>query len=116
MLPAPFDKQSSESKRLSADISGNKQASNIKVTLGDEVTFDGILPHKEMQFSRAHLAIGASDFVGRGVGFSISANLPEIQLSTWYQSIAALLAGVPSGDESEDAKKALFEAPQRIFI
>ena len=116
LLPTPFDKQASASKRLSADISGNKQASNIKIALGDEVSFDGILPHKEMQFSRAHLAIGATDFVGRGVGFSISANLPEIHLSTWYQSIAALLAGVPSSAGSEDEKKVLFESPQRIFI
>ncbi len=116
LLPAPFDKQKGATKALSADINGNKQASNIKVTLGNEVTFDGILPHKEMQFSRAHLAIGATDFVGRGVGFSISANLPEIQLTTWYQSIAAILSGVSADDNVDGAKKPLFEAPQRIFI
>ncbi|MFQ3248467.1 MAG: hypothetical protein ACI9O6_000269 [Glaciecola sp.] len=114
ILPVPFDKKEGDKKTIKLIASGNKQASNIKLALGDMVNFDGILPHKELQFSRAHLAIGETDFVGRGVGFSISANLPQIHLATWYQSISALLAG--GIDEANADKKPLFEAPQRIFI
>ncbi|MFT5543193.1 MAG: hypothetical protein ACI97K_002914 [Glaciecola sp.] len=110
ILPAPFDKKKGDNKTVLLEANGNPQASNITLAFGEKVNFDGILPHKELQFSRAHLAIGETDFVGRGVGFSISANLPEIHLTDWYQSISALLAGVSSGN------KPIFEAPQRIFI
>ncbi|MBF7073708.1 TIGR02099 family protein [Glaciecola sp. MH2013] len=110
ILPAPFDKTLGEERELKLSANGNPQASTIKMNFGDMISFDGILPHREMQFSRAHLAIGETDFVGRGVGFSISANLPNIELSSWYQSVAALLSGANSSDNP------LFAAPQRIFI
>jgi uncharacterized protein (TIGR02099 family) len=113
-LPAPFDKKQGDNKTIKLNASGNTQASTIKLAFGEQIRFDGILPHKEMQFSRAHLAIGETDFVGRGVGFSVSAKLPKIYLATWYQSISALLAGV-SDDNSSD-RKPILAAPQRIFI
>jgi uncharacterized protein (TIGR02099 family) len=114
ILPPPFDKKEGDKKTLILEANGNPQASNIKLAFGEQVHFDGILPHKELQFSRAHLAIGETDFVGRGVGFSISANLPKINLTTWYQSISALLSGV--SDKSSAERKSIFGEPQRIFI
>lgn len=113
-LPAPFDKKDGDKKTIKLQANGNQQASEIKLSLGDMVNFDGILPHKELQFSRAHLAIGDTDFVGRGVGFSISAKLPQINVATWYQSISALVAGVTADSEGERAP--IIDAPQRIFI
>lgn len=114
ILPPPFDKTKNDKKTLKLEVNGNPQASNITLAFGEQVKFDGILPHKELQFSRAHLAIGETDFVGRGVGFSISANLPQIRLGLWYQSITALLAGMSK--DSQTDRKPIFEAPQRIFI
>lgn len=114
ILPSPFDKTKNDKKTLKLEVNGNPQASNITLAFGEQVKFDGILPHKELQFSRAHLAIGETDFVGRGVGFSISANLPQIRLGPWYQSISALLAGVSK--DSQTDRKPILDAPQRIFI
>ncbi len=114
ILPAPFDKVRNDTKTLKVEVNGNPKASNITLAFGEQVKFDGILPHKEMQFSRAHLSIGETDFVGRGVGFSISANLPQIRLGPWYQSISAMLAGISK--DTQSARKPIFSAPQRIFI
>ena len=109
-LPTPFDKAVDDKKLLKLTVNGNPQASTIKMSFGDDVNFDGILPHKEKQFSRAHLAIGNTDFVGRGVGFSISANLPEIELLEWYQTVAALISG------AGESQNPIFGSPQRIFV
>jgi len=114
ILPAPFDKTEDDKKTIILEANGNPQVSNIKLAFGEQVHFDGILPHKELQFSRAHLAIGETDFVGRGVGFSISANLPQINLATWYQSISALVSGTSTIASTD--RKPIFESPQRIFI
>jgi uncharacterized protein (TIGR02099 family) len=114
ILPPPFDKKEGDKKTITLEVNGNPQASNVKLAFGEQVRFDGILPHKELQFSRAHLAIGKTDFVGRGVGFSISANLPKINLTTWYQSISALLSDVSAKPSTE--RNPIFGEPQRIFV
>lgn len=109
-LPTPFAKSSKQKLPLLVTSQGNQQASSIKIILGDQVEFNGNLPHQDMQFSRAHLAIGKSDLVGMGLGFSISANVPEIDVAPWYDVIHALVNDLPNND------KALLEAPKRIFI
>lgn len=110
-LPAPFAKNAKQSLPLVVTSKGNQQASSIKVTLGEEVEFNGNLPHQDMQFSRAHLAIGQSDLMGMGIGFSISANLQELDASPWYKVINTLINDLP-----ENNGKSLLEAPKRIFI
>jgi uncharacterized protein (TIGR02099 family) len=110
-LPAPFAKTSKQSLPLLITSQGNQQASSIKATLGDEVEFNGNLPHKDMQFSRAHLAIGQSDLMGMGLGFSISANMTELDATPWYNVINTLINDLP-----EHTNKPLLEAPKRIFI
>ncbi len=112
-LPAPFDKPADTVKRLAISSVGDQKASTIKALLGDNVAFDGILPHQEMQFSRAHLALGKSDFTGRGIGLSVSANLPRIDAGSWYTVIDELIGQQQEGD---DEQPALFTVPQRLFI
>ena len=109
-LPAPFAKTSDTIMPLTIRATGTDLASEISASLGDEVRFDGVLPHKEKQFSRAHLALGASEFEGTGVGFSISANLPRLDVSEWYQTLDLLLAGF--GGTSTP----IFSTPERIFM
>jgi len=109
-LPAPFAKTPDTIMPLAIRATGTDLASEISATLGEEVRFDGVLPHKEKQFSRAHLALGASDFEGTGVGFSISANLPHLDVSEWYQTLDRLLAGFDSNSTP------LFSTPERIFM
>ncbi|QCZ92166.1 YhdP family protein [Salinimonas iocasae] len=112
-LPAPFDKPADTVKRFAISSVGDAKASTIKALLGDDIAFDGILPHQEMQFSRAHLALGKSDFTGRGIGLSVSANLPRIDAGSWYSVIDELIS---EQTDTEDEQPALFAVPQRLFI
>lgn len=112
-LPAPFNKPADAVKRFAISSVGDEKASTIKALFGDDVAFDGILPHQEMQFSRAHLALGKSDFTGRGIGLSVSANLPRIDAGSWYTVIDELIG---QQQEVNDEQRALFAVPQRLFI
>ena len=129
MLPAPFDTPAGTSLPLSIVSEGNGKASNIEARLGERIRFDGVLPHKEMQFSRAHLALGESDIANIGTGFSISANLAEADVQEWFSTINMLLSGKGKADKQKsnaeltrvdtaqkDEKQVnLFGTPSRIF-
>jgi uncharacterized protein (TIGR02099 family) len=110
-LPAPFAKNPDQTLPLLVTSQGNQQASSIKITLGDDVEFNGNLPHQDMQFSRAHLAIGQSDLMGMGLGFSVSADMQELDVAPWYDAIDTLINAFPA-----NKNKPLLEAPKRIFI
>ena len=109
-LPEPFAKDAGQNLPLIVRSEGNNQASNVTLTLGDEISFVGVLPHKEFQFSRAHLAIGKSEFVGLGLGFSISADMKEMDFAHWYGAISALITHIPSSDSP------ILAEPQRIYV
>ena len=131
VLPAPFDTPAGSTLPLQIISTGDGKASNVKATLGTNIRFDGVLPHKEMQFSRAHLALGESDIANIGTGFSISANLPQADVQEWFTTIDMLLSGKgknavntyaqtdgrpASKSEETDAKRTnLFGTPSRIF-
>ncbi|MBC6986193.1 YhdP family protein [Alteromonas sp. BZK5] len=129
VLPAPFDTPAGSSLPLLITSKGDSKASNVEASLGDNIRFDGILPHKEMQFSRAHLALGESDIANIGTGFSISANLAQADVQEWFTTINMLLSGkgkdtstavaktnAQSSIQSNESKKAnLFGTPSRIF-
>jgi len=108
-LPMPFDKTLGQALPLVLNANGNNMASNIDLSLGKDVTFEGVLPHKERQFSRAHLALGQTDFVGMGVGFSISANLPSLDLENWFSSVSAIVGGL------SQSQRPILSSPERIF-
>ncbi|WP_137165605.1 YhdP family protein [Salinimonas lutimaris] len=112
-LPSPLNKKSPQTKRLSVTSQGDQTASTITAMLGKNTTFNGVLPHREMQFSRAHLALGESEQTSLGTGFSIAANLPALNLTDWYKAIELLISGVK--DNGSD-KPGLFAVPRRIFI
>jgi uncharacterized protein (TIGR02099 family) len=109
-LPAPLNKLSSETLPLVVSVNGNQQASSINLKLGKLIEFNGNLPHENMQFSRAHLAIGESDLMGMGLGFSISANVDELDVGAWYQTISDLFSDMPQQDNP------VLEPPKRIAI
>ncbi|WP_334021010.1 YhdP family protein [Alteromonas sp. S015] len=129
VLPAPFDTPAGSSLPLLITSTGDGKASNVEASLGDNIRFDGVLPHKEMQFSRAHLALGESDIANIGTGFSISANLAQADVQEWFTTINMLLSGkgkdtstaitktnAQSSIQSNESKKAnLFGTPSRIF-
>ncbi|MFT5674956.1 MAG: hypothetical protein ACI808_000885 [Paraglaciecola sp.] len=109
-LPSPFAKKAEQVLAMQLTSSGDKQASTVSIKLGDDVKFNGNLPHQDMQFSRAHLNIGESDSAGMGLGFSIAVNMPVIDSTEWYKTISTLLVDLPEGDTP------LISAPQRIFV
>ncbi|MED5521486.1 MAG: AsmA-like C-terminal region-containing protein, partial [Pseudomonadota bacterium] len=129
VLPAPFDTPAGSSLPLLITSKGDSKVSNVEASLGDNIRFDGVLPHKEMQFSRAHLALGESDIANIGTGFSISANLAQADVQEWFTTINMLLSGkgkdtstavaktnAQSSIQSNESKKAnLFGTPSRIF-
>lgn len=129
VLPVPFDTPAGSSLPLLITSKGDGKASNVEASLGDNIRFDGVLPHKEMQFSRAHLALGESDIANIGTGFSISANLAQADVQEWFTTINMLLSGkgkdtstavaktnAQSSIQSNESKKAnLFGTPSRIF-
>ncbi|MBT0586886.1 YhdP family protein [Alteromonas oceanisediminis] len=109
-LPAPFTSPKGESIPLHITSQGNNQASVIEAMLADEVTFNGVLPHAEAHFSRAHLTIGENPLTNLGVGFSISAALPTISVEPWLDLVAAI------SDNLQTSEEALFTLPERVFI
>lgn len=109
-LPAPFAKQSQDSLSLLISGEGDNTASTLRAALGEQVNFTGILPHNDMQFSRAHLSIGESEIVGMGLGFSISADLKQLDAEAWYNAISTLVKDLPS------TENALLGAPQRVYV
>ncbi|MCV2885770.1 YhdP family protein [Aestuariibacter sp. AA17] len=109
-LPAPFAKTADSVLPFAIRGKGNQQASNIVATLGREVKFTGVLPHNEMQFSRAHLSIGEEEFVSMGLGFSVSVSLDEADFSSWYGAVSALVDKMPGTD------KPILSEPDRIYV
>ncbi|MDO6695797.1 YhdP family protein [Aliiglaciecola sp. 3_MG-2023] len=110
-LPAPFNKRSDQAKQLFVTGNGSNHASNFSLLLGDSISFEGVLPHDTMQFSRAHLAIGESESIAMGLGFSISASVKDADFDAWYQAIANLIGDIPRNNE-----RPILAAPQRVHV
>jgi len=118
-LPAPFYKDAMTVKELMVLVDGDQDASDITLSVGNDINFSGVLPHDTKQFAGAHLALGNSDIVGLGTGFSISAAMPEVDVARWYHVIDLLIGGL-SSDPGQTAtatqQPGYFSLPQRIFV
>lgn len=110
-LPAPLAKTSKQSMPVELTVQGDTQASTISARLGTDLVFDGVLPHKNMQFSRAHLALGETQDMTMGLGFSIEAILPHLDIDGWYQVVSTLINELPAQGGTP-----LLGEPKRIFI
>jgi uncharacterized protein YhdP len=109
-LPAPFAKSQAAALPLLVTGSGQNQASNFKLSLGDQITFEGVLPHDTMEFSRAHLAVGEEESVSMGLGFSISANSDYLDFDAWYEALSTVLADIPQSENP------ILSEPQRVYV
>ena len=108
--PEPLAKTPDSSLLVYLDSEGDQQASTVRMLLGRDIKFNGILPHDTVQFSRAHLSAGGDNFVGMGLGFSVSADLPYLDYSQWHTFLGDLIEGLPTGGH------AFIGAPQRVFV
>ncbi|GAB5381715.1 MAG: YhdP family protein [Aliiglaciecola sp.] len=109
-LPSPFAKDIDQLKPFILTGSGQNQASNFSATLGEQISFEGVLPHDTMQFSRAHLAIGEEKSMSMGLGFSISANVAQADFDAWYEAISVLVSDLPHSENP------VLGEPQRIYV
>lgn len=109
-LPIPFNKPKDDVLTFSAKSKGDNQASTISFALGDDTTFEGILPHDTLKFSRAHLAVGSDETISMGLGFSIFANVEYAHFDEWYKTIALLIQETPKREN------AVLSMPQRVYI
>jgi len=109
-LPDPLEKPANENQLLFIDSEGDTNTSTVRILLGDSVKFNGILPHADAQFSRAHLTMGEDNFVGMGIGFSIHAHVPQFEFTPWYHFIEDFIGGIPNSDNP------LLKPPERVFI
>ncbi len=109
-LPAPAGKQPEQNMRLILDSEGDATASTVRMLVGSDIKFNGIIPHDTGQFSRAHLSIGGDNFVGMGLGFSVSADLQYLDYSPWYRFVGALIDGMPESDNP------ILAAPKRVYV
>ena len=110
-MPAPFDLADASAQKLVARVNGDQQASQLTLQLGEDVHFEGVLPHAEARLSRAHLSIGRSDVVTLGAGFSISANLASMDVQAWFNSLYPLIDQAPQSEG-----ESFIGVPQRIFV
>jgi uncharacterized protein (TIGR02099 family) len=110
-LPSPLTKTSQQMMPLVLNVRGDAQASTISARLGTDLVFDGVLPHQTMKFSRAHLALGETQDMTMGLGFSIEAILPHLDIDSWYQVVSTLINELPEQGDSP-----LLGEPQRVFI
>lgn len=107
-LPLPF----ATAQQLQLAVTGDAKFTQVEASLDDNVSFTGTLPHAEMQFSRAHLRLGEElPLANMGTGFSIAANLPQVDIFDWYRFVEVIISA-----SDNEQKNGLFAAPERIFI
>ncbi len=109
-LPAPLTKQQNSLQTLKIVSEGTRHSSIVTATTSDDLRFDGVLSHPLMQFTRAHVAYGQSDFVSQGVGLSVSAKVNTLNADQWYKFITAI-----STDKAR-SNTPLFTLPERIYL
>ena len=110
-LPLPFSKPVGEASSLVITAEGDNDNSTISAQLDNDATFDGVLSHESTQFSRAHLALGASDYVALGNGFSISGVLDTVEAESWYNVVSLMM-----GEKNGNGAPGVFPLPERIFV
>ncbi|MDM7859128.1 YhdP family protein [Alteromonas sp. ASW11-36] len=107
-LPQPFAEQTIGPIKISAQ--GDRTASVFHVSSTSGIFFDGVLPHKELVFSRAHLALGEESLGSMGLGFSIAAEVEQFDVDGWASFVDAIVNNI------DDNSVAIIGVPDRVFI
>lgn len=117
-LPAPIYKDKNDTRELMVLVDGDNESADVNLTLGSDIRFNGVLSHDTQQFTRAHLALGASDMVGLGSGFSITAAVPEADVTEWYRAIELLVEGMsaPAGEQELNTRSSYLSLPDLIIV
>ncbi len=117
-IPKPYQISLDESVPFNAQIDGHGAQSTITVNLGEQLSFYGVLNHKDVQFSRSHLVLGDEKMLLPMDGFHITTNLEYAELTQWQPFISDILNSIESkghqSGQSINPNSQLFPIPERI--
>jgi len=119
-LPQPYAKSTKSSVPLSIDVKGQLTQSTFNVSLGDNLSFFGVLEHDINHFSRAHLVLGEDKMLLPTNGFHISTTLAQADFNLWQPLISDIIDTISTSETPISAKElvndspSLFSTPERI--
>jgi len=117
-LPLPYKKVPYENLAFKAEVSGQLNQSTINASLGEQLSFYGVLNHREVQFSRAHLVLGDEKMLLPMDGFHITAKLEQADFAQWQPFIKDIIDTVEADQEMTQVPGAntqhLIARPERI--
>jgi len=99
-LPVPYKKAQGEQALLAVTIQGDLSQSTINATLGNEMSFFGVLNHDKNSFLRSHLVLGDEKMLLPMDGFHITTQLEYADFSQWQPFISDIIASVSSDENT----------------
>ncbi len=120
-LPEPYTKSMKENMPFIVNVNGQTEQSTIDVTIGNNLSFFGVLNHKNTNFTRAHLVLGDEEMLLPMDGFHITTKLEQASFSSWQPLVSDIVYSfTQEKNEKVDAKALntkqtmLFAKPDRI--
>jgi len=119
-LPQPYAKLKESTVPLSVEVKGQLTQSTFNASLGERLSFFGVLDHEANHFSRAHLVLGNEKMLLPMDGFHISTTLVQADFALWQPLITDIIDTVstidpPKTNEGHDiGSSSLFSTPERI--
>lgn len=118
-LPQPYGKKAAQTNGFSVTATGQKTRSTINAQLGEEMSFYGVLHHKNTSFAQAHLVLGNEKMLLPMNGFHITTKLKQAEFSHWQPLISDIIDTVNDKEQLENNEIAadstpLFAVPERI--
>jgi len=117
-LPSPYRKVPYVNLPFKAEVTGQLNQSTINASLGEQLSFYGVLNHEEVQFSRAHLVLGDEKMLLPMDGFHITAKLEQADFSQWQPFIKDIIDTVETDQAMAQLPSAntqhLIARPERI--
>lgn len=118
LFPSPYDKTAEETVPFSIKVNGHNTASTFNASMGDELSFYGVLNHQKIQFSRAHLVLGDEQMLLPMDGFHITTSLAHADINQWHPFISDVLGSISARQQVKQQTPAadgqLFTVPERI--
>ncbi|NQY34039.1 MAG: TIGR02099 family protein [Alteromonadaceae bacterium] len=116
-FPAPYTKKQQSTLPLLAKISGQLNQSTFNLSMGNQLSFYGMLDHGTSQFTKAHLVLGDEQMLLPTEGFLITTNLPQANLLQWQPFVKDIIDSTNTNsntNEPEITSHSLVVKPERI--
>lgn len=114
-LPKPYTKQTNTKAPLRIEVKGQLQQSTFNASLGDKLSFFGVLDHETSHFDRAHIVLGNEKMLLPMDGLHITTNLTSVNFNEWQPLILDIIDTTANKElNSQPKNNALFSSPDRI--